>query len=330
MATVNQSSEEWSVPLPEAHEYLHLCDQSLSEIEHNDPAFVSAYVFMKGDRQDWALIGRTVGNSRVLKNLSVVIEHDFMCDIRQCMLPFFDGMSNNRSIQTLKLNFRMSDIMGEAFTAMHTFFESNTNLLRLDSTSYMPSRQTDGFVRAISVNSSLRHINVYGVHATGEMAEAICFRQNLSHLTLQEEFGRGTCEAINKLLTKQNSTLRVLELDGMMMSTNDNPKLLTSGLAANTSLEHLTLRSASAVRGYRPVSSIFKTVQLTQLKDTLHTLQLGGTRNDVGWGNAIGVLRCMTALNTLILDHTEIEKCGFMIWGDISMRCWVHLRHYKS
>lgn len=89
MATVNQSSEEWSVPLPEAHEYLHLCDQSLSEIEHNDPAFVSAYVFMKGDRQDWALIGRTVGNSRVLKNLSVVIEHDFMCDIRQCMLPFF-------------------------------------------------------------------------------------------------------------------------------------------------------------------------------------------------------------------------------------------------
>jgi hypothetical protein len=113
----------------------------------------------------------------------------------------------------------------------------------------------------------------------------------------------------------------VLELDGMLMARDDRFDLLTSGLSANSSLKSLTVRSQGTIpRGYQAVSFILKDLQLSQLSNTLHTLQVGdtrGTRNAVRWGNVISVLRSLTSLNTLVLDRTEIHNDGFMIWGRI-------------
>lgn len=321
MDGTREINEEWSVPLPDRHEYMTLNNETLSIIQQNDPHVQSLCVAITRNELDWVDIGHAIGNSHVLKHLSVTVTDIVLmtndADVRRLMLRFFCEVSRNRSIHTLKLNFQMSNIMGEAFGEMVSFFENNANLVRLDSTSFMPSLQNDGFVKALSANTSLKHINIYGVKATSDMVEAICTRPNLNHLILEEEFESGSCKVINKLLTEQCSSLDVLELNGMLMAISDHSNLITNGLAANKSLKSLTLRSQSALRGYRPVSSLFKTLRLTQLKDSLHTLQLGGTRNDVDWGNAINVLRGLTALKTLVLDRTEIEKNEFVIWGAI-------------
>jgi hypothetical protein len=116
----------------------------------------------------------------------------------------------------------------------------------------------------------------YGVHIAPDVVEAICSRPNLSFLKLKEEFEHGTCDAIYRLLMKQNSNLLVLELDGMLMANTDRVDLQINGLAANASLKSLILRSQGTTpRGYRAVSSIFRTFELRQTKDTLHTLQVG-------------------------------------------------------
>jgi hypothetical protein len=324
MADTNQTNGQWGVPLPNSKEFFQVTNASLVEIQcdvqQNDPALISLCItFDRGSGRhntpDWQQLGQSTGENHIIKHLWVEI---VSIGRVSTILSFFRGVSNNRSIHTLKLEIQLVLVLGvgEVFAEMQTFFESNMNFCRLDCTSFMPSRELNGFVRAISVNTSLRHIQLYGVHIVPNVVEAICSRPNLSYLQLEEEFEYGTCDAIYRLLMKQNSNLRVLELDGMLMANTDRVDLLINGLAANALLKSLTLRSQGTTpRGYRAVSSIFRTFELRQMKGTLHTLQVGGTQNDVDWGNVISVLRGLTSLDTLVLDRTEINRDGFLIWG---------------
>ena len=315
---------EWPVPLPDITEFLCVTNESLPRIQQNDPAITSLQVKLTIDnfgrtnnsRLDLEMAGRCIGASRVLKNLSIDV--DVPMNGAELLL-LFEGVTSNRSVETLQLNFHLSSIAGSVYSKMQSFFENNTNLIRLDSVCYMRSSDKFGIAQALSSNSSLKCIRMLMMNESVDTIEAICSRPNLTHLGLEGEYINGTCQVLKKILTKQHFSLLSLDLEDMDTSTSDNIKLLASGIAANTSLKCLTLASTlpTVARGYRPTSSVFESLRLSQVGNTLQTLHLAGKRNKVHWDNVIQALSGLTCLTTLVLDYTEIKSNGFLIWGRI-------------
>ena len=315
---------EWPVPVPDTTEFLYLTHEAIPRIQQNDPAITSLQVKLTDDnfwrvtnnRLDLEVVGRCIGASRVLRNLSFEIDiHVHEAEI----LLLFEGVKNNRSVETLQLNFRLSRLAGSVFSKMQSFFEHNTSLVRLDSISFMPSSDKAGIAKALSSNSSLKCVLMHMMNETVDTTEAICSRPSLTHLALEGEFRAGTCQVLSRMLTKQDSSLQSFNLKDMDTSTSDNMKLLACGIAANTSVKCLTLAATlpTVARGYRPISSIFGSLRLPQLGSTLKTLNLAGKRDNVNWGNVIEALSGLTSLTTLVLDYAEIKKNGFLIWGRI-------------
>ena len=257
-------------------ELVDICQDGVMEaVQKHNPAITSVSVRFRSLRGenvdiDWEAAGLCVGKSLHLRRLLVDFEGP-----QERIQSFCEGMVLNRSIEALEVHFHGDDVnfLEETIQSLQPFFLSINKLV---SVKFMSGNQrqerfipTNGIQMAIDACQSLKSITIDSFCDVGALAQSICRKPGLSHVSFHDSrISHSTCIEIKNMLLNETCTLKSFVFDVVEVRDKFVMTAIADGLAGNKSVKCLKLTAASDLN-YQDTSIPFL---LTSLEG--HSLEL--------------------------------------------------------
>jgi hypothetical protein len=258
--------------------------------------------FLVGEGDDLGWLGYFIGRSQVLQELYIY----YLPEGGNQIKSFFEGMSQNRSIESLVL---YCDIGIDGWSRLGGFLENNHNLSRLEFQGVMIGHEdAQNLASALGRmnHNSLKHLSMEGNEAGdqgfAEIAATLSSQSQLKNLQLySNNIGRDGCIALGNTLSRwqPSNKLETLNIDHNAID-DEGLQALVSGLMNCCSLKHLDLGRNESITA-AGLRSLFPLLQSES--HCLATLDLYGT--NFGDDGAIALaegLRVNRFLKELIFD----------------------------
>ena len=200
-------------------------DPELTSLEiaqpSNEAGGVQYFVQPNGDKE-LELLGRLVGSNTHLKELSLIGSQLFNDDPALSIIPFYTGLSNNKSITQITLNWFEGD---QVMRSLHPFFKRNRNLAELNIHRCILGREGNKLLAsAISkCIGSLSSLNIESNatdggegHSDEDLAiivQALIFHPHLKRFRITgENIGTRTLSVLERLLRHHITELNTFDL----------------------------------------------------------------------------------------------------------------------
>jgi hypothetical protein len=220
-------------------ELVDICQDGVMEaVQKHNPAITSVSVRFRSLRGenvdiDWEAAGLCVGKSLHLRRLLVDFEGP-----QERIQSFCEGMVLNRSIEALEVHFDGDDVnfLEETIQSLQPFFSSINKLVSVKFVSGYEMQErfipTNGIQMAIDACQSLKSITIDTFCDVGALAQSICRKPGLSHVSFHDSrISHSTCIQIKNMLLNETCTLKsfvfdVVEVpDKLVMTAREYRKL---------------------------------------------------------------------------------------------------------